>query len=240
MRKTTKSRILITSHHVSMVLLWRQLQIDFLRFVNWTRPSGRRGNFYQLAQDQHPLLCALSTAESLSCPKSIGSIGGTTIFQGQQYSSCSKAGDCRAAQLLGGFPMNLPIVSWVTPTPGGTANFPGNWYSQPVILRPIGRSGQEPPVEYLETWNFINFSVPTAKKGYRQGPGSGILGESLLKATISQEQYRYQKHTKITYWKTIFLCAYPLLVLRPDLDSSQDSKKVGQRIFQKIQKLTKL
>ena len=31
-----------------------------------------------------------------------------------------------------------------------------------------------------------------------------------------------------------------LLVLRPDLDSSQDSRKVGQRIFQKIQKLTKL
>ena len=169
-----------------MVLLWGQLHWDVLRFDNWTRPSGRHGDFYQVAQGQHPLLCALSTAESLSCPKSIGSIGGTSIFCGQQYSSCSKAGGCRAAQLLGGFRRNLLIVSWATPTPGCTANFPGNWYSQPLILRPFGRSGQELPAEYLETWNFINFSVPTAKKGFRQGPGSGILGESLLKATISQ------------------------------------------------------
>jgi hypothetical protein len=135
-----------------MVLLWRQLHGDFLRFNNWTRPSGRRGNFYQVVQGQHPLLCALSTAESLSCPKSIGSIGGITIFQGQQYSSCSKAGGCRAAQLLGawlgGFRGNLLIVSWVTPTPGCTctANFPGNWCSQPLILHAFGRSAQELPV----------------------------------------------------------------------------------------------
>jgi hypothetical protein len=74
-----------------MVLLWRQLHGDLLRFAGWTRPSGRRGNFYQLAQVQHPLLCALSTAESLSCPNSVGSIGsmigslgGLTIFQGRQ------------------------------------------------------------------------------------------------------------------------------------------------------------
>ena len=186
LRKTAKSRILIASQHFSTVLLWRQLHRDFLRFDNWTRPSGRHGNFYQVAQGQHPLLCALSTAESLSCPKGIGSIGGTPIFWGQQYSSCSKAGGCRAAQLLGGFRRNLLIVSWATPTPGCTANFPGNWYSQPLILRPFGRSGQELPVEYLETWNFINFSVPTAKKGSRQGPWSGILGKSLVKATISQ------------------------------------------------------
>jgi hypothetical protein len=31
--------------------------------------------------------------------------------------------------------------------------------------------------------------------------------------------------------KKNFLCVYPLLVLRPGLDSSEDSKKVGQRIF---------
>ena len=186
LRKTAKSRFLIASQHFSMVLLWRQLHRNFLRFVNWTRPSGRHGDFYQVAQGQHPLLCALSTAESLSCPKSIGSIGGTTRFWGQQYSSCSKAGGCRAAQLLGGFRRNLLIVSWVTPTPGCTANFPGNWYSQPLILRPFGRSGQELPTQYLEMWNFINFSVPTTTKGPRQGPGSGILGESLVKATISQ------------------------------------------------------
>ena len=78
------------------------------------------------------------------------------------------------------------------------------------------------------------------KKGYRQGPGSGNLGESLVKATISQRQYGYQNHRKITYKKTNFLCVYPLPVLRPDLDSSQDSRKVSQGIFQKIPKLTKL
>ena len=57
------------------------------------------------------------------------------IIQGQKYSSCSKAGGCRAAQLLGGFRRNLPIVSWVTPTPGCTAKFnvQGNRYSQPLF-----------------------------------------------------------------------------------------------------------
>jgi hypothetical protein len=143
-------------------------------------------------------ICALSTAESLSCPKRIRSIGGTKIFQGRQYSSCSKAGGCRAAQLLGGFRRNLLIVSWVAPTPGCTANFPGNRCSQPLILCPFGRSAQELPVEYQVEPLFINFSVSSAKKGCRQGPGSGNLGGSLLKATISQRQYQYQNHTKIT------------------------------------------
>jgi hypothetical protein len=133
-----------------------------LRFseVRRTRPSGRHGNFYQVAQGQHPLLCALSIAESLSCPKStcIGPIGDTTIFQGQQYySSCSKAGGCRGAQLLGGFRRDLLIVSWVAPTPGFTANFQGNRCSQPLILRPFGRSGEELPVEYQVESHFINF-----------------------------------------------------------------------------------
>ena len=135
----------------------------------------------------------------LSCPKSIGSIGRNTIFQGQQYSSCSKAGGCRAAQLLGGFRRNLLIVSWVTHTPGCTANFPGNWCSQPRILRPFGRSSQELPAEYQVEARFINFSESTAKKCCRQGPGSGNLWESLVKATISHQQYWHQKHTKITY-----------------------------------------
>ena len=72
--KYGKSRILIARQHFSMLFLWRQLHKDFLRFVNWSRPSGRWGNFYQFAQRQHQLLCALSSAESLSCPKSIGSI----------------------------------------------------------------------------------------------------------------------------------------------------------------------
>ena len=52
-------------------------------------------------------------------------IWGLTIFRGQQYiyASCSKAGGCQAAQLLGGFRGNLLIVSRVSPTPGCTANF---------------------------------------------------------------------------------------------------------------------
>ena len=79
--KYGKSRILIARQHFSMALLLGQLHRDFLRFVNWSRPCGRWGNFYKVAQGQHPLLCALSTAETgLSCPKSIGSIGGTPIF----------------------------------------------------------------------------------------------------------------------------------------------------------------
>ena len=151
-----KSQFLIARLHFSMVLLWGQLHRDFLRFADWTSSSG----------GQHPLLCALSTAESVSCPKSIGSIGGNTIFRGQQYSSCSKAGVCRAAQLLGGFRRDLLIVSWVSPTPGCAANFPGNWCSQPLILRPFGRSGQELSGEYQVEPLFINFSLSTAKKGY--------------------------------------------------------------------------
>jgi hypothetical protein len=38
---------------------------------------GRRGNFYQLAQGQHAcviMLWALLPAESISCPKGIGSV----------------------------------------------------------------------------------------------------------------------------------------------------------------------
>ena len=75
--KYGKSPILIGRLDFSMVLLWRQSRRDFPRFANWTRPSGRRGNFYQVAQGQRPFLLALSSAESLSCPKSMESIGGT-------------------------------------------------------------------------------------------------------------------------------------------------------------------
>ena len=82
----------------------------------------------------------------------------------------------------------------------------------------FGRSAQEllnlvrvvvVPVEYHSKGEyqvealFINFSVSTArstsKKGCRQGPGSGNLRESRLKATISQQQYWYQNLMKITY-----------------------------------------
>ena len=67
-------------------------------------------------------------------------------------------------KLLGGFRKNLLILSWVTPTPGCTAkfNFRGNRYSQPLILRPSGRSGQELPVEYQVEPFFMNFSMSTS------------------------------------------------------------------------------
>ena len=123
---------LIARLDFSMVLLWRQSRRDFPRFANWTRPSGRRGNFYQVAQGQHPFLFALSSAESLSCPKSMESIGGTTIFHSldniQVVQKQMGAGLHVAAPV--GFRRNLLIVRWVTPTPGctSTANFPGNWY----------------------------------------------------------------------------------------------------------------
>ena len=145
--KYEKSRILIARLHFSMVILWRQLHKDFLRFVNWTRPSGRWGNFYEVARGQHPLLSALSTVESLSCPKSIGSRGGPQYFRVKTIQVFSKAGECRTPELLGAFRRNLLIVSWVTPTPGCTPSFPGNRCSQPLILLPFGRSGQELPVE---------------------------------------------------------------------------------------------
>ena len=112
------------------------------------------------------------------------------IIQGQKYSSCSKAGGCRAAQLLGGFRKNLPIVSWVAPTPGCTAkfNFAGNRYSQPLILRPFGRSSQELPVEYhyqVEPFS-VKFSMSTAKKGCRQGPAYAIV---CIRGSLVKERF---------------------------------------------------
>jgi hypothetical protein len=120
-------------------------------------------------------------------------------------------GGCRAAQLLGGFRRDLLIVSWLVPTPGCTANFPGNPCSQPLILRSFRKSGQELPVECQVEPLFIDFSLSTAKKGYRQKPGSGNLGEPLVKATISQRQYWYQNHRKITWKKTTFYVFTPCL-----------------------------
>ena len=105
---------------------------------------------------------------------------------------------------------NLLIVSLVTSTPGCTANFPGNWYSHPLILRTFGRSGQKLAVEYHGWTTSDQFFGVLIKKGYRQGPGSGNLGESLVKATISQRQYWYQNHRKITYKKNqLFICLPP-------------------------------
>jgi hypothetical protein len=40
-----------------------------------------------------------------------------------------------------------------------------------------------------------------------------------------------------SHTKNNFLCIYPVPVLRPDLDSSQDSRKVSRGIFQKNPKI---
>ena len=107
-----------------------------------------------------------------------------------------------------------------------------------AALRPFGRSGQELPVEYQVEPHFINFSVSTAKKGYRQGPGSGNLEEPLQRHMWSKQRFHSDStSTKIipkSNRKKTFLCVY-LLVLRPELNSSQDSRKVSQGIFQKNQ-----
>jgi hypothetical protein len=94
-----------------------------------------------------------------------------------------------------------------------TANFSGNRWSQPLILRPVGRSAQELPSDYQVEPRFMNFSVTTAKKGYRQWPGSGNFEKFLVKASISYRQY-HRTITKImgkSHRKTNFLCAYPCL-----------------------------
>jgi hypothetical protein len=69
-----------------------------------------------------------------------------------------------------------------------------------AYFAPIRQIRSEPPVEYqVEPLSSIFRCLPgTAKKGFRQGPGSGNLGEFLAKVTISQRQYQYQNHTKIT------------------------------------------
>ena len=69
--------------------------------------------------------------------------------------------------------------------------------------------------------------------------GRGQDLKILVKVTILQQRYWHQNHMKIAQSKSNFLCVYPLalLVLRPDLDSSQDSRKVSQGIFQKQNKI---
>jgi hypothetical protein len=124
LHKYGKSQILIARQHFSMALLWRQLHSDFMRFANWTRPFGRHCNFYQVVQAAPVSMRSFDCWEPQLSKKS----------RVDQESSCSKAGGCRAAQLLGGFLRNLLIVSWVTPTPRCKANFPGNRCSQPPML----------------------------------------------------------------------------------------------------------
>jgi hypothetical protein len=86
-------------------------------------------------------------------------------------------------------------------------------YFHMFILRPFGRPGQELLVGYQVEVLFINFSVSTstAEMGSKNGSGSGNTWESLVKATISQQQYRYQNNTKITQQKNNFCCVYPCL-----------------------------
>ena len=84
------------------------------------------------------------------------------------------------------------------------------------ILRPFCRSAEElhataVPVEYQVETLFINFPVSTAKKGCRQGPGSGNLLKTQVKATISQQQGWHRNHIKITQWKPIYYVFTPCL-----------------------------
>ena len=73
--------------------------------------------------------------------------------------------------------------------------------------------------------------MSTAKKGYREGAGSGNLT-----VTVPVPK-SYDNHIEK---KNYFLCVYPLLVLRQDLVSSQDSRKVSQGIFQNKLKIDKV
>ena len=105
-------------------------------------------------------------------------------------------------------------------------------YFHMFILRPFGRPGQELLVEYQVEVLFINFpvSTSTAKKGSKNGSGSCNTWESLVKATISQQQYRYQTNMKVTQQKNNFCCVYSLLILRPDLGSSRDSTSLVKAV----------
>ena len=139
------------------------------------------------------------------------------------------------------------IVSWVTPTPGCTAkcNFQGNRYSQPLILRPFGRSGRELPVEYLgiKSNNFPSiFSMSTSKKGCRQGPASGNSTYTGIPSqrTIPERQYHHQNHRKITYEKSNFLCVYPLVVFVFCRNRGRSEQEFFMTEIIKTQKLTQL
>ena len=83
-----KSRTLVARQHFSMMLLWRQLHREFLRFVNWTRPSGWRGNFYQVTQGQ--LLAVImrsfdcwepQLSKKYRVDRGFHNISGSTIFK---------------------------------------------------------------------------------------------------------------------------------------------------------------
>jgi hypothetical protein len=97
LHKYGKSQILIARLHFSMVLIWRQLHtrtaVGIFRGlpIELARPDGVV-TFTRLCKAiiRYYRLCALSTAESLGCPKSIGSIlvdrgfhniSGSTIFR---------------------------------------------------------------------------------------------------------------------------------------------------------------
>ena len=106
----------------------------------------------------------------------------------------------RVAQLLGGFRRNLLIVSRVTPTPGCTAksNFPGNRYSQPLILRPFGRSGLELPVEYPGTRSHhfsAVFRCLPLKKAVDRGQHLGIV--CIRGPLVKERCHRDSTSTKI-------------------------------------------
>jgi hypothetical protein len=101
---------------------------------------------------------------------------------------------------MGGFRRNLLVVSWVTPTPGCTAkfNFQANRYSQPLILRPFGRSGRELPVEYLgiRSNHFSSiFRCLQLKKAVDRGQHMGIVG--ILGSLVKERFHSDSTNSKI-------------------------------------------
>jgi hypothetical protein len=91
-------------------------------------------------------------------------------------------------------------------------------------LRPFGRSGQELPVEYQVEARFINISMSTAKKAEDRGQDLEISGNPYPKQRFHSDSTVTKIIGKSLRKKNNFLCVYPLLrvlVLRPDLDSSQ-------------------
>ena len=173
-----------------MMILWRRLHRDFLRFVDCTRPFGRSGNFYEAARGQDPTVIILSSdCWEPQLSKKYRVERGPPIFQGQKYSSCSKAGGCWTAELLGAFRGNLLIVSWVTPTPGCTANFPGNPCSQPLIFGFIPQIWSRATCRVSgQTISHQFFVVYSWKRPWKRLYKGARIWESTLSGTSTQRQ----------------------------------------------------
>ena len=93
-----------------MMILWRRLHKDFLKFVDCTRPFGRSGNFYEAARGQHPTVIILSSAcwepqlsEKYRVERGSPNISGSKILK---LFKSRWVLDCRAA---GGIPKEFAV-----------------------------------------------------------------------------------------------------------------------------------